>query len=127
MYISEIDDILDQTLDKFMYTWILESKGTYVLNFDNLIKEINFIKYQKEINKIITYAIDLISEKDLNKIVTKTSSIFLIKNLVTKYILYYFFIIIGINFKGKIELFNNNLIEFSRNQINYALKNDNFF
>ena len=127
MYISEIDDILDQTLDKFMYSWILENQIKELLDFSKLIKEPNFIKYQKDINKIIEYAQELISDKDINKIVTKNSNILLIKNLVSKYISYYLFLLIGINYNGRIESFNNNLIEFSRVQGNYKLKIDNFF
>ena len=127
MYISEIDNILDQTLDKFMYTWIIEPKIDDILKFSILIKEVNFIKYQKNINNIINYGIELISNNDLEKIVTKNSNIFLIKNLISKYLSYYLFILIGINYTGKIELFNNNIIEFSRNQVNYPLKIDNFF
>ena len=52
MYISEIDDILDQTIDKLMYTWIIESKAKDLLNFTTIIKEPNFVKFQKQINKI---------------------------------------------------------------------------
>ena len=47
MYISEIDEILDQTLDKFMYSWILENQIKELLSYSKLIKEPNFIKYQK--------------------------------------------------------------------------------
>lgn len=127
MYISEIDDILDQTLDKFMYTWILENQVKELLSWTKLSKEQNFIKYQKEINNIIEYGQDLISDKDINSFVTKNSNILLIKNLISKYIGYYLFLLLGINFNGKIEIFNNNLIEFSRTQVNYKLKIDNFF
>ena len=127
MYISEIDDILDQTLDKFMYSWIMENQIKEILSWSKLIKEPNFIKYQKDINKIIEYGQNLISDKDINKFVTKNSNISLIKNLISKYIGYYLFLLIGINYNGKIEIFNNNLIEFSRAQSNYKLKIDNFF
>lgn len=127
MYISEIDDILDQTLDKFMYTWILEPKIKELITFEKIIKDPNFIKYQQDINKIIEFGQDLIPDADLTKFVTKNANILLIKNLISKYISYYLFILIGINYNGKIELFNNNLIEFSRNQSSYALKIDDFF
>ena len=127
MYISEIDEILDQTLDKFMYSWIIENEIKDLLNFNKLIKELNFVKYQKDINKIIEYGQELISDKHIDNIVTKKNNSLLIKNLISKYIGYYLFLLIGINYGGKIELFNNNLIEFSRTQINYKLKIDNFF
>lgn len=127
MYISEIDDILDQTIDKFMYTWIIESKAKDLLNFSALVKEPNFVKFQKQINKILEFAMELISQKDVTKIVTKNNNILLVNNLVSKYLAYYLFILMGINYAGKIELFNNNLIEFSRNQANYGVKINNFF
>ena len=127
MYISEIDDILDKTLDKFMYLWILDNKSKDIIDYTKLIKESNFVKYQKEINVLFEYCINLISEKDINKFVSKTSNINLIKNLVLKYIGYYLFLFIGINYNGKIETFNNNIIEFSRTQTNYKLKIENFF
>jgi len=127
MYISEIDDILDQTIDKFMYTWIIESKAKDLLNFATLVKEPNFVKFQKQINKILEFAMELISQKDITKFVTKNNNISLINNLVSKYLGYYLFILIGVNYGGKVELFNNNLIEYSRNQANYSIKINNFF
>ena len=127
MYISEIDDILDQTIDKFMYTWIIESKAKDLLNFTTLIKEPNFVKFQKQINKILEFAMELISQTDITNFVTKNNNISLINNLVSKYLGYYLFILMGINYGGKIELFNNNLIEYSRNQANYSVRINNFF
>ncbi len=127
MYIAEIDDILNETINNFMGTWILENKAPELLEFKKLVKEINFVKYQKQINSIIELAQSLIPMKKINNLVTKNQNIILIKNLVSKFIGYYLFIILGINYNGKIEQFNNNLIEFSRNQPNYSLKIDNFF
>ena len=37
MYIAEIDDILDQTLDKYMYTWIIESKFKELINIETIM------------------------------------------------------------------------------------------
>lgn len=127
MYLSEIDDILDKTLDKFMYSWILENKSKEIIDYSKLINEPNFVKYQKDINLLLEYSVKLIDQKDINKFVSKTSNVNLIKNLIIKYISYYLFLFIGINYNGKIETFNNNIIEFSRTQANYKLKIDNFF
>jgi hypothetical protein len=127
MYLSEIDDILDKTLDKFMYLWVLDNKIKEIIDYSKLIKEPNFVKYQKDINLLIEYSAGLINEKDINKFVSKTSNVNLIKNIVLKYICYYLFLFIGINYNGKIATFNNNIIEFSRTQSNYKLKIDNFF
>lgn len=136
MYISEIDDILDKTLDKFMYLWIIDNKSKEIketkeikeiIDSSKLIKEPNFIKYQKEINLLFEYSIGLVSEKDIYKFVSKISNVNLIKNLVLKYIGYYLFLFLGINYNGKIETFNNNIVEFSRAQSNYKIKINNFF
>ena len=127
MYITEIDELLNETLNNFMGIWILESKISELLNYKKLIKEVNFIKYQKQINEIIEFGQSLIPEDKINKLVSKKQNIILINSIVSKYLCYYIFIIIGINYNGKIETYNNNLVEFSRNQVNYPLKIDNFF
>lgn len=75
---------------------------------------------------MLEYSIGLISDKDISKFVSKISNINLIKNLVLKYIGYYLFIFVGINYNSKIEIFNNNIIEFSRTQANYKLRIENF-
>ena len=62
MYIAEIDDILDQTLDKYMYTWIIESKFKELINIDTIINEPNFVKFQKDINKTLDYSFTIISQ-----------------------------------------------------------------
>ena len=47
--------------------------------------------------------------------------------LIKKYIAYYTILTIGFFYKGKYELFMNNVIEFSKNQHGFNLKIDNFF
>jgi hypothetical protein len=124
MYISKIDDIIDKSLDKFMIIWIIESKkDNNIITLEKLIKDPNFVKSQKEINKLIEFTNNLIIDKDLEGIVTKKSNIFLIRNTIIKYIAYYIFISIGINYNSKIDMFNNNIIEFTRNQLNLKLNN----
>jgi len=127
MYISEIDDILNETLNNFMGIWILNSKNTKLLEFKKIIKEVNFIKYQQQINDILEFSQSIIPNDKINKLVTKKQNIILINSIITKFLCYYLFIMIGINYTGKIELFNNNLIEFSRNQVNFKIKIENFF
>ena len=127
MYISEIDDILNETLNNFMGTWILENKIPQLLEFKKLIKEVNFVKYQTQINNIIEFGQSLIPSDKINKLVSKKQNVILINEIISKFLCYYLFIMIGINYNGKIELFNNNIIELSRNQVNYSVKIDNFF
>ena len=78
MYISGIDDILEDTLNKFIEIWVIDtktSKSTELLNFSTLIKESNFVKYQKEINNILEFGMSLISQKEITKFVTKNNNI----------------------------------------------------
>jgi hypothetical protein len=127
MYISKIDDIIDKSLDKFMILWIIEQKKeNNIITLDKIIKDINFVKLQKEINELIIFSNNIISDKDLNDIVIKKSNLLLVRNVIIKYIAYYIFISIGINYDGKIEMFNNNIIEFTRNQTNLKLNNIEF-
>ena len=94
MYISEIDELLNETLNNFMGIWILESKISELLDFKKLIKEVNFIKYQKQINEIIEFGQTLIPNDKITKLVSKKQNIILIKNIISKYICYYIFIMI---------------------------------
>lgn len=126
MYISEIDDILDKTLDNFFYIWIINNEKELIKS-SKVFEEQNYVKHQKELNKVIEFIQLTIPDEDINKIITKQSNMVLIKNTISKYISYYLFLSIGLNYKSKQEIFNNNLLELSRNQSNYSLKIENFF
>jgi len=126
MYIDDIDKIWDETINNYFSVWIVQ-KTKELINIDTLIKETNFVKFQKEINKSFDLSFSIISQEKIKSIVTKNSNINLINNIIKKYICYYFFTFIGVIYKDKFDLFNNNLIEFGRNQANYEIKIDNFF
>jgi hypothetical protein len=126
MFIDDIDKIWEETINTYFKIWIIQ-KTKELINIDLLIKETNFVKFQKEINKTFDLSFSIISQDKIKSIVTKNSNIDLINNIIKKYICYYFFIYIGISYKDKFDIFNNNLIEFSRNQANYDIKIDNFF
>jgi len=126
MYIDDIDKIWDETINNYFTVWIIQ-RTKELINIDTIQKETNFVKFQKEINKTFDLSFSIISQDKIKSIVTKNSNIDLINNIVKKYICYYFFIFIGVIYKDKFDLFNNNLIEFGRNQANYEIKIDNFF
>ena len=128
MYINEIDEILEQTLDKFLYLWVtVPDKTNKLIDYETIVKDSTLNKHFLEIGKLLEFGMELISENDINAIVTKNENVILIKELVKKYLFYYFFILIGTNKNIKIEVYNNSLIEFSKNQKNNVLKSDNFF
>jgi hypothetical protein len=123
MYINKVDDIIDKVIDEFSVKIIMNNKIIKV----NLIKEQNFIKYQKDINNILIDYIKTIPMVKIKEIVKKGDSINAIFNTLKKYVIIYLFLFIGFNYKFKDDTFINNIIEFSKNQVNYDLKIDNFF
>jgi len=52
MYINEIIGILEETLERIYVYWIQnKEKNKEIIEFEKIINEKNFKKYQKEINK----------------------------------------------------------------------------
>ena len=128
MYINQIIEIMIETLDRIYEYWIEEKeKNKEIIQFEKIIKEKNFKKYQKDINKLFEFLFIFIPEDQINKIVTKNNNIELIKNIIRKYISYYIFLLIGMSYEGKIEDFNNNIIEYTKEQYNYNVKIDDFY
>jgi hypothetical protein len=126
MDIKEIDNMLDEVLDKFMYEWIM-IKNKNLIKYDLLFKTKDYSKYQKELNDMLEFSENFISNDEVNKLVSKNSNVLLIKNVMLKYLSYYLYILIGLNYENKIEDFNNNLIEITNSQTKYSVKIDNFF
>lgn len=127
MYISEIDNFLEETIDKVMLNWIYENKLKNTIEFKKIISEINFIKYQKEINDFFGELIFSINVDKFKQFVVKDFNMEFIKKTISKYLFYYIFIMIGLNYKGSSNEFMTNLIDFSREQSNFEIKLDGFF
>ena len=128
MYIDGIIAILGETLDRIYEYWIEnKEKNKEIIQFEKIIKEKNFKKYQKDINKLFGFLFIFIPEEKISKIVTKNNNIELIKNIIKKYISYYIFLFIGLTYEGKIDDFNNNIIEYTKEQNNYDIKIDDFY
>ena len=121
MFINKFDDLLDRIIDDFYSGVIVKGK------IDKLKNETNFIKSQKDINEFISEYIKTIPTIEITNIVQKSDSYLIVFETLKRYIVIYVFLILGIFFKGKPDVFINNLIEFSRNQSEYKLKIDNFF
>jgi hypothetical protein len=122
MYINKIDDLLDKVIDDFYNTNIVKGK-----QIDNVLTEVNFVKYQKEINEIITSYIKTIDINEIRKLVQNEDNVNMILEIFKRYIAYYIFLMIGSFYTGKIDTFINNIVEFTKNQISYPLKINNFF
>lgn len=122
MYINKIDDLIDRIIDDLYTVIVLKNK-----KFEKLKDETNFTKSQKEINEMILDYIKTIPPSEITNIVKKGDSYTNIFDTLQRYIVIYVFLTIGIFYKGKPDVFINNMIEFSRNQSEHPLKIDNFF
>ena len=121
MYINRIDNLLDETIEEFS-SYIFSNK-----EIDKYIKEINFIKYQLEINNIFINFVKNINKKKINNILNDEDHTNKIIEIIKKYMAFYVFMLFGFYYSGKTETFINNVIEFSKNQPSYNFKVDNFF
>lgn len=122
MYINKVDDLLDRIVDDFYTVVVLKEK-----KLDKIKEEVNFIKFQKDLNEAITKYIKTIPASEITDIVKKGDSYNTIHETIQKYIVIYVFLYLGFFYKGKSEGYINNIIEFSRNQSEYSLKLPNFF
>jgi len=128
MYINDIDNMIDNTLNIVFSKWVInDKKSDNLIDVKKLIAEQNLVKYQKDINNTMELLFTLISQDEIKKMVNKDTNIFLLNNVIKKYIGYFIFLFIGVFSKSKIETFNNNLVEYSRNQTNYSIKITDFF
>lgn len=122
MYVNKIDDLIDNIIEDFYSNVIIENK-----NLEKIKNETNFIKLQKDINQIILQYTDSIPSGTLNEITKTNDGQKTLIDIIKKYITIYVFLTIGFFYKGKSDVFTNNIIEFSKNQSQYNLKIENFF
>ena len=121
MYINKIDDIIDNVVDSFSEA-ITNNKI-----MKKIIKEQNFVKYQKEMNDMWISYIESIPQNKIKEIVKKSDSINSIYNSIKKYICIYTFLLISYYYQYDANVYLNNIVEFTKNQSNYAFKIIDFF
>lgn len=122
MYINKIDDLIDKVIDDFYSTVILSDN-----RISKIMNEINFVKYQSDINDIFKKYIDSVNLIDIKKNVSNNDILNKIIGVIKKYITIYMFLFIGYYFKTNNTIYTNNIIEFSKNQSEYGYKIDEFF
>lgn len=121
MYINKIDDIIDKILDDFYTNTFIKQ------NNDKILSEINFVKYQKEINNNFINYNKTINVNEIREIIKNEDNIVTILEIIKRYIAYYLFLYIGGYYLGTLDNFTNNILEFAKNQIDYKYKIPNFF
>jgi len=124
MYIDKLDTLIGNVLDDFYLNVIATDANN---NMQTILKEVNFIKHQKKINDIVYSYIITLSTTEIQNVSQHAENENDVKELLTRYILIYLFIFIGINNNSSPEIFINNIIEFSKNQSGFKLKVKNFF
>lgn len=122
MYINKIDDLIDKVIDDFYSNVILADKI-----LPKILKEINFVKFQKEINVIISTFVRTINLTEIKELVKSSDAVHTISETLKRYIALYLFLTIGFNYPSKDDTFINNVVEFTKNQTEFNFKIDNFF
>ena len=64
MYINKIDELIDKVIDDFYNNVILKDK-----QFSKILGETNFVKYQSDINTILSKYIKTINSGDIKKLI----------------------------------------------------------
>jgi len=121
MYIDKIDELVDKIIDDFYNRIFLDKKAM------KMFEEINFIKYQLDINNLLNGYFETIDKEDIIKILQDEINTQKMIDFIKKYIMYYTFATFAFYYKGKQDTFINNIIEFSKNQPKFNFKIENFF
>lgn len=108
MYIDSIDSILDNTLDDFFKEIVTAKK------LSNILHTVNFVEKQGDLMKILSNYINSIDLTEIKKSINDNQNTKILLDMIHKYIFYYAFVIIGYFYEDKMDIFKNNVIEFSK-------------
>lgn len=122
MYINKIDDLLDKVIDDFFNNVIVKDQRLKAIK-----AEANFVKYQREINDMLSDYIKTINTSEIKELVKNGDTVQVIMNIIKRYVAIYMFLTIGAFYAGKEDTFINNIVEFTKNQPGYSFKVENFF
>ena len=122
MYITELDELFDKTIDKF-YNFLNNKKS-----FEIFRKETNFVTIQNYIIDLIKEFITKnITEDSILKIVKNKSNVNFIFETIKRYCAYYIYLSIAYLYESGRDLYTTNVIESSKNQKDSTYQIDNFF
>lgn len=121
MYIDNIDTILDRTLNDFFETVVLKK------TLNTIFATPNFVEKQEEIMKLLHKYFTTLDLSEISKIITDNQHIKIITHTIHKYVFYYVFTIIGYFYEKNIDVFKNNVIEFSKSGDKQKYDLTNFF
>jgi hypothetical protein len=107
MYINKIDDLINNLIDDFNISVISDQK------IEKIIKEENFIKHTELIKKLLDNYITKINLTDIIELVKNEDNMEILLEMFTKYIKYYFLLIIGFYTKGDLEIYKSHIIKIN--------------
>jgi len=122
MYITKIDDLFDNLLDK-LYEYLTKNK-----TFDKITKDTNFVKYQNQIMDILKdFTNKAISKKEIIDIIKNEVYYQYILETMKRYCAFYIYLGISYYYTGGRDLFITNIIESSKNQKDSTFQIANFY
>jgi hypothetical protein len=124
MYVNQIDNIIDNILDKLF----LEGLSNDV-TFKKLIEEkiINYVEYYEKINQFIQKFLDGIDTNEIQKLINNKENLIRIMDIIKRYIAYYYFLSLAFYYTGTLQNFRDNLIQYSKLQEHSKFIIRNFF
>ena len=121
MYLNKIDLLLDKITDDF-YATITK---TQILK--KILYETNFVKFQKELTEFLKNYCDKINLSEIEDLLKNSSIKIKIQETIKRYLCIYLFLYIGFFYGNADSTYMNNIVEFTKNAIQYNYKIDNFF
>ena len=121
MYITQIDELFNNILNKFNI-FLNKEKA-----FDKLLSDTNFVKFQNKILDYIKQFTQSISKKDIIEIIKNESYYDSILNIIKRYCAFYIYLGIAYYYEGDRDLFITNIIEISKYQKENTFQINNFF
>ena len=121
MYITQIDDFINDILNKFN-KYLLDENFFNKINSDG-----NFVKFQNIILTTIKKFIDNIDTNEILNIIKKESLLYYIINIIKRYCAFYIYLCIAYYYKDGRDLYIINLIECSKYQKDSIIQINDFF
>jgi len=124
MYVNNIDNIINQLIDKFYLNYILDDKTVKQVSNE---KKINFVENRNDINDFLMKFFNQIDTEEIRNIINNKENQIRVIDIIKRYITYYYFIYVGYFYSGTIKEFRNNIIQYSKLQETSVATIKNFF
>jgi hypothetical protein len=122
VFVNQIDELIDRSLDKFFEKYVYQNKL-----FNKLSTEIDFVKYQLNLHTAIDEFCQGIDRNALSAIVTQAENVKRIIDIVKRYIAYYSLMWVAYHYSGKRIEYVNNVVELGTGQQRSTFRIANFY